>query len=63
VETKRLVTNGSNPNTQTSLDKLIEFHEQHHEIMEQLYDHDDLTWKLHERDNLTWLEVRKGSPD
>jgi hypothetical protein len=52
-ETKQLVTNGSNPSTQTSLDKLIEFHDQHHDFMSQLYDRDDLTWKLHERDNLT----------
>jgi hypothetical protein len=52
-DTKRVVTNGSNPNAQTPLDKLIEFHDQHHDIMEQLYDRDDLTWKLHERDSLT----------
>ena len=45
--------NGLNPNSQTSVDKLIEFHDQHHDIMEQLYDRDDLTWKLHGRENLT----------
>jgi hypothetical protein len=52
-EAKRLVMNGLNPNSQTSVDKLIEFHDQHHDIMEQLYDRDDLTWKLHGRENLT----------
>ena len=41
-ETKRLFTNGSNPNTHTSLDNLVEFHEQHHNMMEQFYDRDDL---------------------
>src|ERR1700722_12249855 len=33
-ETKRLVTNGSSPNIQTSLDKIIEFHDQHHDFFE-----------------------------